>query len=73
MLIFQSHFYFYSRLIELSGDVENIQGVTPSSIKAFQFATEILKSDSHVYEHFGQIKIFLSLVQKNIIICLFGV
>ena len=33
----------------------------------------ILKSDSHVPENFCQIKKFPSLVQKNIIICLFGV
>ena len=33
----------------------------------------ILKSDSHVSEIFCQIKKFPSLVQKNTIICLFGV
>ena len=32
-----------------------------------------LQSDSHVPENFGQIKIFLSHVRKNTIICLFGV
>ena len=32
-----------------------------------------LKLDSHVSENFCQIKIFLSLVRKNTIICLFGV
>ena len=32
-----------------------------------------LKSDSHVSENFCQIKIFLGLVRKNTIICLFGV
>ena len=32
-----------------------------------------LKSDSHVPENFCQIKIFPSLVQKNIIICFSGV
>ena len=32
-----------------------------------------LKSDSHVSEKFCQIKVFPSLVQKNTIICLFGV
>ena len=33
----------------------------------------MLKSDSHVPENFCQIKKFPSLVQKNTIICLFGV
>ena len=32
-----------------------------------------LMSDSHVSEHFCQIKIFHGLVKKNTIICLFGV
>ena len=33
----------------------------------------VLKSDSHIPENCCQIKIFRSLVQKNTIICLFGV
>ena len=33
----------------------------------------LLKSDSHVPENFCQIKICPSHVQKNAIICLFGV
>ena len=32
-----------------------------------------LKSDSHVYGNFCQIKIFPNLVRKNTVICLFGV
>ena len=32
-----------------------------------------LKWDSHIQENFCQIEIFPSLVQKNTIICLFGV
>ena len=38
-LVFQSHIYFYSRLIELSGDVEKNPGPKSKRDQSFQFAT----------------------------------
>ena len=57
---------------ELIVDISNVIAAEQFSyiLKSFHV---ILKSDSHVPEHFCQIKIFPSHVRKSTIICLFGV
>ena len=42
-------------------------------VSYFKSVWVFLKADSHIPEKFDQIKILPSLVQKNTIICLFGI